>query len=231
MHRLVGIGLDRVADKRRHVGKGAGEHAVVPLQGRGGIAIERSADRLGEACEIHRLGVQHAVAISKVVHGVLSRSANRQEVFFSTHGSDRPAVFIVFRRLHRRRLRAPARDRRPDRARFKLRAAGRRIERAFASASRKAAGPRPVRRSGPAKDGERLGRDTAGSDISRTITDCVSFARLTLSIDHRRVSSARSPVSSAMSSPARGRCSAPCRRNWCGSPPNDRPPARRTPPA
>ena len=28
------------------------------------------------------------------------------------------------------------------------------------------------------KNDERLGRDTAGSDISRTITDCVSFARL-----------------------------------------------------
>ncbi len=82
-HRLVGIGFERIADERRHVGKGAGEHAIVPLQGRCRIAIERSADRLGEACEIHRLGVQHAVAISEVVHGALSRSANRQEVFFS----------------------------------------------------------------------------------------------------------------------------------------------------
>ena len=82
-HRLVGIGLDRVADQRRHVGEGAGEHAVVPLQRRGGIAIERRADRLREAGEIHRLGVQHAVAIGEVVHGALSRSANRREAFSS----------------------------------------------------------------------------------------------------------------------------------------------------
>ena len=33
-HRLVGIGLERVADRRVDVGKGAGEHPVVPLQGR-----------------------------------------------------------------------------------------------------------------------------------------------------------------------------------------------------
>ena len=67
-HRLVGVRLDGVADERRHVGEGAGEHPVVPLERRGGIAIERRADRLREACEIDRLGVQHAVAIGEVVH-------------------------------------------------------------------------------------------------------------------------------------------------------------------
>ena len=68
-HRLVGIRLHGVADERRHVGEGVGEHAVVPLERRGRIAIERRADGLGEAGEIDRLGVQHAVAIGEVVHG------------------------------------------------------------------------------------------------------------------------------------------------------------------
>ena len=79
-HRLVGIRLHGVADERRHVGEGVGEHAVVPLQRRGRIAIERRADRLREVGEIDRLGVQHAVAIGEVVHGTLgglSRSASR----------------------------------------------------------------------------------------------------------------------------------------------------------
>ena len=47
-HRLVGIRLHGVADERRHVGEGAGEHLVVPLQRRGRIAIERRADRCRE---------------------------------------------------------------------------------------------------------------------------------------------------------------------------------------
>ena len=45
-HRLVGIGLHRVADQRVDVGEGAGEHLVVPLERRGRIAIERRADGL-----------------------------------------------------------------------------------------------------------------------------------------------------------------------------------------
>ena len=51
-HRLVGIRLHGVADERAHVGEGAGEHLVVPLQRRGRIAIERRADRRGELDEI-----------------------------------------------------------------------------------------------------------------------------------------------------------------------------------
>ena len=59
-HRLVGIRLHGVADERRHVGEGVREHAVVPLERRGRIAIERRADRVRELGEIDRLGVQHA---------------------------------------------------------------------------------------------------------------------------------------------------------------------------
>ena len=68
-HRLVGVGLERIADERVDVGKGAGEHPVVPLQGRARIAVERGADRLGERHQIDGLGAEHAVAIGEVMHG------------------------------------------------------------------------------------------------------------------------------------------------------------------
>ena len=68
-HRLVGIRLHGVADERRHIRERVGEHAVVPLQRRGRIAIERRADGLGEARKIDRLGVHHAGAIGEMVHG------------------------------------------------------------------------------------------------------------------------------------------------------------------
>ena len=90
-HRLVGIRLHGVADQRVHVGEGAGEHLVVPRERRGRIAIERRSDRGGERVEIHRLGVQHAVAISEVVHGLRFRwrvilSENRFPLFGITRG-------------------------------------------------------------------------------------------------------------------------------------------------
>ena len=43
-HGLIGIRLHRVANERIDVGEGTGEHAIVPLQRRGRIAIERRAD-------------------------------------------------------------------------------------------------------------------------------------------------------------------------------------------
>ena len=91
-HGLVGIRLHRVADERRHVGEGAGEHPVVPLERRGRIAIERRADRAAQVDEIDRLGVQHAVAIVEMVHGglrcALSRSAQSSgRRCVSAHGS------------------------------------------------------------------------------------------------------------------------------------------------
>ena len=73
-HRLVGVGLHGVADQRLFAGEGLGEHPVVPLQRRGRIAIERRADRIRELDQVHRLGVQHAVAIVEMIHGGLSQA-------------------------------------------------------------------------------------------------------------------------------------------------------------
>ena len=72
---LVGIRLHGVADQRVDIGERAGKDLVVPLQRRGRIAIERRADAFRQRDEIDLFGVQHAVAISEVVHGeLLARS-------------------------------------------------------------------------------------------------------------------------------------------------------------
>ena len=68
-HRLVGVRLHGVADQRIDIGEGAGEHLIVPLDGRARIAIERRADGVGQRDEIDLFGVQHAVAIGEMVHG------------------------------------------------------------------------------------------------------------------------------------------------------------------
>ena len=44
-HRLVGVGLDGVADQRVEPGEGLLQHAVVPLQRGGAVAVEGRADR------------------------------------------------------------------------------------------------------------------------------------------------------------------------------------------
>src|SRR5580704_2452670 len=67
-YRLVGIRLQRIADQRVDIGEGAGEDFIVPLDGRARIAIERRADGVGQRVEIDRFGMEHAVAISKVMH-------------------------------------------------------------------------------------------------------------------------------------------------------------------
>ena len=76
-HRLVGVRLHGVAHQRLLAGEGLAEHPVVALQGGGRIAIERRADRFRQFDKIDRLGVQHAVAIVEVIHGGLSREADR----------------------------------------------------------------------------------------------------------------------------------------------------------
>ena len=76
-HRLVGVRLHGVAHQRLLAGEGLAEHPVVALQRRGRIAIERRADRFRQLDKIDRLGVQHAVAIVEVIHGRLSREADR----------------------------------------------------------------------------------------------------------------------------------------------------------
>ena len=63
------LAFSGVADERVDVGEGAGEHPVVPLQGRARIAVERGADRLGQRDQIDGLGAEHAVAIGEVMHG------------------------------------------------------------------------------------------------------------------------------------------------------------------
>ena len=70
-HRLVGIRLHGVADQRLLAGKGLGEDAVVALQRRRRIAIERRADGIREFGQVDGFGVQHAVAIVEMVHGAL----------------------------------------------------------------------------------------------------------------------------------------------------------------
>ncbi len=47
-HRLIGIGLHRVADERVLPGEGGAEHLEMPLDGRARIAIERRADGAGD---------------------------------------------------------------------------------------------------------------------------------------------------------------------------------------
>ena len=79
-HRLVGIRLDRVADQRRHVGEGA-------RRTRGSAAPASRSNSNRTACrpprasagEIHRLGVQHAVAIGEVVHRRQAQSSSTVE--------------------------------------------------------------------------------------------------------------------------------------------------------
>src|SRR3546814_1960534 len=56
--RLVGVGLQRIADGRRQVGDRRGEVAVAVLQGVGVVAVERSADLGGQRIERHPGGMQ-----------------------------------------------------------------------------------------------------------------------------------------------------------------------------
>ncbi len=67
-HRLVGIRLHGIAHQRIQPVERLGKHLVVPRQGRGGIAIERRADRLGDVRQRDILGKQDAIAVIEVVH-------------------------------------------------------------------------------------------------------------------------------------------------------------------
>ena len=71
-HGLIGIRLHRVADERTHVGKRARKHLIVAGERCRRITIKRRSNRGGERVQIHRLGVEDAVAIGKVVHHTLS---------------------------------------------------------------------------------------------------------------------------------------------------------------
>ncbi len=67
-HRLVGVRLHGVADERVLAGEGLREHAEMPRQGRGGIAIERGFDFTRDLGEVDVLGIEAAVAVFEVLH-------------------------------------------------------------------------------------------------------------------------------------------------------------------
>ena len=69
-HGLVGVRLHRVADERVDIGEGAREYAVVPLDSRARIAVEGRADGVRHSRQLDGLGVQRAVQIGEVMHGL-----------------------------------------------------------------------------------------------------------------------------------------------------------------
>ena len=78
-HRLVGIGLDGVADERVEAGKRIAEDSVVAGDGRGGIAVEGRADGVGDRRQIDVFGVERAVPEGEVMHcGDQSRGSSRK---------------------------------------------------------------------------------------------------------------------------------------------------------
>ncbi len=77
-HRLVGIGLHRVADERRPIGEGGAEDLEMPLDGGARIAIERRADFAGDFRQRHVFGVQRAVPVGEMVHGDLQNRIERE---------------------------------------------------------------------------------------------------------------------------------------------------------
>ncbi len=68
-HGEIGIGLDRIADKRVLAGEGVGEDAVVTIERRRRIAIEWRADGGGKLGKADILGVEDALPVSEMVHG------------------------------------------------------------------------------------------------------------------------------------------------------------------
>src|SRR5689334_4916190 len=64
----------------------------MPLDGGAGIAIERRADGVGQRDEIDRFGMEHAVAISEVMHGTcLEHELERLAMLGSIRPSPRGA--------------------------------------------------------------------------------------------------------------------------------------------
>ena len=68
-HGLVGVGLDGVADEGVQPGERLLQHAVVPLQRGGAVAVERRAHRAGDVCQTHVLRVEDPAAVGEMVHG------------------------------------------------------------------------------------------------------------------------------------------------------------------
>jgi hypothetical protein len=76
-HGLVRVRLHGEADERIVSRERLREHAVVPLQGGGAVAVERRADLGGEGCQVDILGVQAPVAVVEMVHLGRVSSARR----------------------------------------------------------------------------------------------------------------------------------------------------------
>ena len=66
--RLIRVRLHGVADEGVVRPEGLGEDPVMPLQRRGGIAVERRADAPGKVRQVDVLGVQAAIAVLEVMH-------------------------------------------------------------------------------------------------------------------------------------------------------------------
>ena len=67
-HRLVGIGLQRVADGGARAVEGADEGLIALDQGGRGIAIERGSDGRSQPVERHLFGMKGAAPIGKITH-------------------------------------------------------------------------------------------------------------------------------------------------------------------
>ena len=68
-HRLVGIGLHRVADERVLTGEGLDEHLIMADDRRGGIAVERRFDLARDRAQVDTFGMKDAVDLVKMAHG------------------------------------------------------------------------------------------------------------------------------------------------------------------
>ncbi len=170
-HRLIGIRLHGVADERGHVGERLGEHPVVPRRAsRSNSSRTACRPRRAMARKVDLLGVHHAVAIGKVVHGQEelgrgSRSASRGMRLFWPWPGDRAALRIVFEIAVRWRRSVPRS------------AARRRIERALAAARRHARRQRESSARPSRQDGQWNGRN--GSPEAPLKSPAASYNRST----------------------------------------------------
>ena len=117
-HRLVRIGLHRVAHERAAIGESLAEDTEVALDRRGGIAIEGRAHGLGDAREIDVFGVERAVAVGKMMHRRASeqgiedegrlRRRDRRDFRVRRRFAIRRGCGFLHRARVRRRLERPA---------------------------------------------------------------------------------------------------------------------------
>ena len=181
----------------------------MPRQRRGGIAVERRADRRGDLGHRHVLGMQHAVAIVEMVHvrqiredGQSRRSRMKglsSSGFSGSGGSGSLAFLRILARLHRRLVG--------------------RVEAGLAAAGRNH-GQRRQQHRASRKSCFRV-IDHPSRNIQSAAFSEVSPAHCTLSQIKASPAAFSSGGSACAPPPAR------CRRRRCGSSPNSAPTARR----